>query len=1328
MDASSSYMAYMAAAIASGQGPNLPPGFFNNQPSSGAANNMMGLPPGFQTNQVAGPANNMMGLDLEMTRMAQETVQETLSEEVFTTYKASVPTIPHAQPHPADIVEAGSLAAMALPATDYPLADTIPDDVITSGKLSSLQLEGVIYACTRHQMVLPNSCRAGFFIGDGAGVGKGRQIAGIILDNFARGRTRHVWFSISTDLKLDAERDLRDIGCYVKVIEGCQQLDRETKVFGLPPGFKEGVIFSTYATLVSSVQKGVGASTSRQSRLDQLINWCGGQDFDGCLIFDECHKAKHFVPGKEKNSTKVALAVATIQRLLPKARVVYCSATGVTDVKNMAFMERLGLWGSGAAFKDFEQFLEAIQRRGLGVAEMLAMEMKGSGMYISRGLSFRQAEFVTVEVNLTPQQVKTYDMAAHVWNELRQSLTTAVARTGTNNPRMWSTFWSSHQRFFKQLCMGMKVPAIVQEAKESLEKGYCVVIGLQTTGEASLECELSKHGGQVSGFVSLCKEIYTRFVQQHFPTIIQGREEKEDFWCRSAKDLLLGFADKIGLPNSPLDEIIDQLGGTQCVAEMTGRRGRVVRKTQKSPPQYALRDSDTSGDMDSLNIREKTSFMDGRKLVSIISDAASTGISLHADMRAANQRRRVHITLELPWSADKAVQQMGRSHRSNQSSGPLYKLVTTSLGGERRFAAAVARRLQSLGALTKGDRRAATGADLSEFNFDTPYGRTALRNMYYGICHGEMVAGVSLDSVTQGKYQFGEFNTAMQDCLSQMGVVEEGSGNSVKDKDSGMVGRFLNRILGLSVERQNLIFRYFSKCLDANIGAARREGRYNEGLVDITGSSVDLVGDPREVFHGVHNGTNTTRHVVLSVDRGMDWDTAMERAKNHGKEKDGFYCSRREVRGRRLYILATQKENSTHLFKVARPNTGVSSFDEEISEILSRYSHVAEDRAEHGWKQQYEEASQHCIHGPNCKNGQACTVGSRCYRVSLLCGGIVTLMSLLERTVAQYQAKLQLSKVECNLRVVRVELRDGRRIVGLRYPEVLIPLAEKAMQEQNLPESIIQRIKNQPTILSNGMLALPSQSAPPPLPANRATSAVIEPACPVIRKCLSRATTPPVTIKNFFKPCSTIKRTTSTSTVATSQSDSSVEAAGQSNGDATDCTDPDQSGASQASQSSGGAMDPDQSGASQASQSSGVIQSGSDQSQEEETEKPETETALSTVDSATDVVVLSQDSSSTQGSSFDSENKFGSSQTCKNTTNLEKLSVKRPLGSSSANRPAKRQKSQKSNSLMTMFKKATQKEEVSKLKKQTCPICNVVMKPGTTNGELNQHIDNCLIE
>ena len=44
--------------------------------------------------------------------------------------------------------------------------------------LSGLQLESIVYACQRHQQQLPDQSRAGFFIGDGAGVGKGRTIAG----------------------------------------------------------------------------------------------------------------------------------------------------------------------------------------------------------------------------------------------------------------------------------------------------------------------------------------------------------------------------------------------------------------------------------------------------------------------------------------------------------------------------------------------------------------------------------------------------------------------------------------------------------------------------------------------------------------------------------------------------------------------------------------------------------------------------------------------------------------------------------------------------------------------------------------------------------------------------------------------------------------------------------------------------------------------------------------------------------------------------------------------------------------------------------------------
>ena len=110
------------------------------------------------------------------------------------------------------------------------------------------------------------------------------------------------------------------------------------------------------------------------------------------------------------------------------------------------------------------------------------------------------------------------------------------------------------------------------------------------------------------------------------------------------------------LPTNTLDELIDGLGGPEKVAEMTGRRGRVVSMSDGSI-QYQLR-SESDISLELLNITEKKRFMDGKKVllrgenrvalfasssilnppllpqnIAIISEAASSGISLQSDRR-----------------------------------------------------------------------------------------------------------------------------------------------------------------------------------------------------------------------------------------------------------------------------------------------------------------------------------------------------------------------------------------------------------------------------------------------------------------------------------------------------------------------------------------------------------------------------------------------------------------------------------------------------------------------------------------------------------------------
>ena len=337
--------------------------------------------------------------------------------------------------------------------------------------------------------------------------------------------------------------------------------------------------------------------------------------------------------------------------------------------------------------------------------------------------------------------------------------------------------------------------------------------------------------------------------------------------------------------------------------------------------------------MHEQNLFEREEFQSGEKLVAIISDAASSGISLHAEQnaRVKNRRRRVHITLELPWSADKTLQQMGRSHRANQASAPEYKLLVSPLGGERRFCAAVVKRLQSLGALTQGDRRA-TGVSKSWacFDVDTRQGTDAILDLYHhsnwmvlellGLekanpnrplvappklpaAECEALARVALES---GGADFLRAPKGWDDelygggveavsakihmlhgaplWLSLVGIAVasyEGAGSARK----AVVPKFLNRILGLEVSRQQKLFDYFARTLERMIRAAKRDGKYAQGIQTVDGRSVEFERPAKALHVTTPSPFPIECHTVVA-DVGMDFETAqkmLEETRSAGK-------------------------------------------------------------------------------------------------------------------------------------------------------------------------------------------------------------------------------------------------------------------------------------------------------------------------------------------------------------------------------------------------------------------------------------------------------------
>ena len=778
---------------------------------------------------------------LKPTEKEQDPDIEDTELNVFGNYHPTI-KFSEAKHHPADLVESEAMKSVKMPPLTY--SPHIPEDVVENGALSDAQLEVVAYAGQSFTHKNANGERRGYYIGDGTGVGKGREISGIIMDTMSQGfgNGKAIWISDKHELIKDAKRDWSGLGNNPDFIFPHENINKNN-----PINKDEGIIFTSYSYMT-------------KDRINQLKQWLG-EDYDGIIVLDECHNANNVLDKKSGFGTKKASSTGINTRdfikEFPDARVVYVSATGATNVDNLAMLDRLGLWGSGTQFSNAREFTEQISKGGVAAMELVARDMKAMGLFQARSLSMRagpyggdeDVTFRTVEHQLSPRQQAIYDKLSDAWHIIFQRMDVAIEMCGGESKRgigsAKAKFYNLQQSFFNQVLLTMQAPSMIKDIERQLDNGNSIIIQLTSTFEANQKRAVQKLRGDDNKSIDndeyafddldiSPKDMLINFLEKTFP--VEQNETYEDeegnIKVRPVTDengkpvtnpdavkLRNQLVEEINsindFPESPLDLIIDHFGAEE-VAEITGRSQRFVRNAEGHRVLEKRSDKKVRAEVNDFN--------EGKKRILLFSEKGGTGASYHASREYDNQQKRIHYLYQPGWRADKAIQGLGRSHRSNEAHKPEYVLVTTNVPGQKRFISTIARRLEEMGALTKGDRKSAGNGIFSENdNLESPYIQNALED--------------TLRDISRGTYpEFPDPAKLIDDLGLPQDMFDAGNRSKIPN-----VTRFLNRMLAVDVNTQRQLYNRFEEHIEKRKALAIARNELDVRTENITAQEVKIL-------------------------------------------------------------------------------------------------------------------------------------------------------------------------------------------------------------------------------------------------------------------------------------------------------------------------------------------------------------------------------------------------------------------------------------------------------------------------------------------------------
>ncbi|MBE9112041.1 strawberry notch C-terminal domain-containing protein, partial [Nodosilinea sp. LEGE 07298] len=602
---------------------------------------------------------------------------------------------------------------------------------------------------------------AGFITGDQTGIGKGRICASIMRYAQQQGKIA-LFITKDKPLYADMMRDVGDIGMrrFSPFIT-----DSDTEIpLANGAALKTAGAVKQQAEMQAMIQRGnLGRYSAVFTTYSQLQtvgkkeplrrNFLRKMAPNAILILDEAHQAGGSKGGwKEAGPPDRADFVRELIDL--SSGVFYSSATYAkrADVMDL-YARRTDLRLGVSSMTALENILT---RGGVPLQQIVASKFVASGQMLRRersyeGISF-QAKTVPVDREVADdfsaamRAIKDFDRAKQkavkaISNEAKAEAKVlgedgAIGEVGARS----TNFTSLMHNCIEQGLLAQKADATVEEAIAALNRGEKPVITVANTMGSFIEAYAESQDLSPGDAMSLSfGDLLERYLERSRDVVVtdyQGHSTR----LRLSDDQLGGDAvlayeealdciresDFSGIPISPIDYIEQQLerSGYQ-VTEVTGRTAGIEYGADGTMA-YKVRlgeETTAKGRIDAV-----ARFNAGDADVILLNCSGSTGISLHASEKFADQRPRHMIVAQAERDINVFMQMLGRVHRTGQVALPNYTLLMGDLPAEKRPGAILCRKMASLNANTTAARE--TDISLNTVvDFMNPYGEQVVTEL-----------------------------------------------------------------------------------------------------------------------------------------------------------------------------------------------------------------------------------------------------------------------------------------------------------------------------------------------------------------------------------------------------------------------------------------------------------------------------------------------------------------------------------------------------------------------------------------------------------------------